>query len=255
MIRPFDPVAVERDMKAKKFKTRELENAVRQALDPSLLEEEEQEDEEEEEEDEEEEEEEVVTTTTKKTTRGRSKASSTAKNASAAAKKKTAPKRSKSRSKDEEEEEVESSPAKAKRRSRKLEESDKDAIHETDTGRKKRVSWGVVCAAYTRVCGRDGRGSVCHAKTYLVDFFFSFFQRKSVSSSDKEEGRVSPAASQRNTSGEPEKPKDEASEYDKERMRMYRLRHKLQKLVYQKKPVSGWKQGRQVIKESLMALR
>lgn len=171
MIRPFDPVAVERDMKAKKFKTRELENAVRQALDPSLLEEEEQEDEEEEEEDEEEEEEEVVTT--KKTTRGRSKASSTAKNASAA-KKKTAPKRSKSRSKDEEEEEVESSPAKAKRRSRKLEESDKDAIHETDTGRKKRVSWGwfLLCAAYTRVCGRDGRGSVCHAKSCLVDFFF-----------------------------------------------------------------------------------
>lgn len=63
------------------------------------------------------------------------------------------------------------------------------------------------------------------------------FQRKSVSSSDKEEGRVSPAASQRNTS-ESEKPKDEATEYDKERMRMYRLRHKLQKLVYQKKPVS-----------------
>ncbi|KAI7887106.1 hypothetical protein K492DRAFT_31609 [Lichtheimia hyalospora FSU 10163] len=192
MIRPFDPVVVERDMKAKKFKTRELENAVRQALDPSLLEEEEQEDDDEEDEEEEEEEEEIITT---KKTRGRSKAAST--KSANAGKKKTTPKRSKSRSKEEEEEEVESNPVKAKRRSRKLEETDKDVIHEADSGRKKR--------------------------------------RKSVSSSDKEEGRVSPAASQRNTS-EPEKPKDEAAEYDKERMRMYRLRHKLQKLVYQKKP-------------------
>lgn len=225
MIRPFDPVAVERDMKAKKFKTRELENAVRQALDPSLLEEEEQE--EDEDEDEEEEEEEVIT---KKTTRARSK-SSTAKSTNAG-KKKTTPKQSKSRSKDEEDEQVESSPAKAKRRSRKLEESDKDAIHETDVGRKKRVC----CCAYAYLWLSWAWEYVCHAKkTYLVDSFL--FQRKSVSSSDKEEGRVSPAASQRHSS-ESEKPKDEATEYDKERMRMYRLRHKLQKLVYQKKPVS-----------------
>ncbi|KAK4518218.1 uncharacterized protein ATC70_001570 [Mucor velutinosus] len=36
-IRPFDREAVERDLKDKKFKTKDLENAVHQALDPSIL--------------------------------------------------------------------------------------------------------------------------------------------------------------------------------------------------------------------------
>ncbi|KAI8974904.1 hypothetical protein BDB01DRAFT_728615 [Pilobolus umbonatus] len=37
LIRPFDRTSVERDLKAKKFKTKDLETAVNQALDPSLL--------------------------------------------------------------------------------------------------------------------------------------------------------------------------------------------------------------------------
>ncbi|KAI8883392.1 Tudor/PWWP/MBT [Backusella circina FSU 941] len=48
-IRPFDRTAVERDLKAKKFKTKDLEHAIHQALDPSLLKAEEEEEEEEEE--------------------------------------------------------------------------------------------------------------------------------------------------------------------------------------------------------------
>ncbi|GAA5806699.1 hypothetical protein MFLAVUS_000047 [Mucor flavus] len=60
-VRPFDRATVERDLKAKKFKTKDLETAIHQALDPSILkaeEEAEQEEEEEEEEEPEEEEEE-----------------------------------------------------------------------------------------------------------------------------------------------------------------------------------------------------
>lgn len=64
-IRPFNADMVERDLKAKKFKTKDLELAVRQALDPSLL------DADEEDEDEEEEEEEEAEEPVKKTvTRG-----------------------------------------------------------------------------------------------------------------------------------------------------------------------------------------
>lgn len=47
LIRPFDRTVVERDLKAKKFKTKDLETAVNQALDPSLLIKEEEEEEEE----------------------------------------------------------------------------------------------------------------------------------------------------------------------------------------------------------------
>jgi hypothetical protein len=49
-IRPFDSEHVENDLKAKKFKTKDLELAIRQALNPSLLTEIEEEEEEEEEE-------------------------------------------------------------------------------------------------------------------------------------------------------------------------------------------------------------
>ncbi|KAI9312850.1 hypothetical protein BX666DRAFT_2020791 [Dichotomocladium elegans] len=48
-IKPFHPDNVERDLNDKKFKTKDLENAIRQALYPSLLEDEENEEEEEEE--------------------------------------------------------------------------------------------------------------------------------------------------------------------------------------------------------------
>ncbi|KAI8080738.1 uncharacterized protein B0P05DRAFT_539390 [Gilbertella persicaria] len=36
-VRPFDRATVERDLKAKKFKTKDLETAIHQALDPSIL--------------------------------------------------------------------------------------------------------------------------------------------------------------------------------------------------------------------------
>ncbi|KAI8339432.1 hypothetical protein BC941DRAFT_420470 [Chlamydoabsidia padenii] len=42
-IRPFNKVNVEKDLKAKKFKTKDLEMAVREALDPSLMEQDEEE--------------------------------------------------------------------------------------------------------------------------------------------------------------------------------------------------------------------
>ncbi|KAI7874343.1 uncharacterized protein EV154DRAFT_556016 [Mucor mucedo] len=70
-IRPFDAKDVENDLKEKKFKTKDLELAVRQALNPSLLTQEEEEEEREEEEEEEEEVKEVrkkVAKTTKKAT-------------------------------------------------------------------------------------------------------------------------------------------------------------------------------------------
>ncbi|ORE09497.1 Tudor/PWWP/MBT [Rhizopus microsporus var. microsporus] len=57
-IRPFHHETVENDLKAKKFKTKDLELAVRQALNPSLLKEAEESDEDGEEEEEEEEDEE-----------------------------------------------------------------------------------------------------------------------------------------------------------------------------------------------------
>ncbi|KAI9472477.1 MAG: hypothetical protein EXX96DRAFT_584265 [Benjaminiella poitrasii] len=80
-IRPFDSVSVENDLKAKKFKTKDLEMAVRQALDPELLAQIEREEAEDEEEEEEEEEEEKVgknkaKNNTKKTANGKRKSTS-----------------------------------------------------------------------------------------------------------------------------------------------------------------------------------
>lgn len=59
-IRPFDPQEVENDLNAKKYKTKDLEMAIRQALNPSLLTELEEEEEGEEEEEQKEESEEPV---------------------------------------------------------------------------------------------------------------------------------------------------------------------------------------------------
>ncbi|KAG2205577.1 hypothetical protein INT47_005952 [Mucor saturninus] len=67
-IRPFDAKDVENDLREKKFKTKDLELAVRQALNPSLLTQEEEEEEREEEEEEVKEVRKKVVKTTKKAT-------------------------------------------------------------------------------------------------------------------------------------------------------------------------------------------
>ena len=142
---------MEHDLKTKKFKTKDLENAVRQALDPSLLEKLEQEEEEEEEESEEEQQpakktkkarvsrknaSEPTATNKKKATgnigrRGKKAATKETSSSSSSSKEATAT------ATEEEEDESESS-AKVKRRSRKLDDTDKEVNNETD--RKKRVS-------------------------------------------------------------------------------------------------------------------
>ncbi|KAI8139349.1 hypothetical protein BJV82DRAFT_521818 [Fennellomyces sp. T-0311] len=205
-IRPFNSENVERDLKAKKFKTKDLENAVRQALDPSLLEKEEQEDEDEDDDDEQSEEEQAA----KKPRRTR-----TARKNASDTKKKTATGGRRAKKAKEDEEEDDSEPSnKVKRRSRKLDDADKDMHDATD--RKKR--------------------------------------RKSIST-DKEERRASPVANRDNTASSDDKPKvEDDPAYKEKKERMYMMRHRLQKLVYQKKPGEIPKDSYQTISKLLKSV-
>ncbi|KAI9323665.1 hypothetical protein BX666DRAFT_1889172 [Dichotomocladium elegans] len=205
-IRPFDSENVERDLTAKKFKTKELENAVRQALNPSLLQKDEEENDDDEDDEDEQASEEEETAKKSRRTRSARKTTNTADLSSARKKSMTTPSSKKSKNSnsnkkedDEEEPDEDESPVKSKRRSRKLDEvAVKEVLESPDNGRKKR--------------------------------------RKSVSL-EKEESHASPAASSRHSDeSASEKPKDETEGYEGERRRMYALRRKLQKLVYQKKP-------------------
>lgn len=132
-IRPFDNAMVENDLKAKKFKTKDLELAVRQALNPSLLTQLEEENNEDDDDDEEEEEAEDDEEDIKK---GKSRKTSTAANKKKpvangkTSKKKATP--------------VETTTAQ-KKKSRKLAMGDEeDAVGDTAVGdsvdRKRRVS-------------------------------------------------------------------------------------------------------------------
>ncbi|KAG2221691.1 hypothetical protein INT45_002729 [Circinella minor] len=214
-IRPFNKENVEHDLKTKKFKTKDLENAVRQALDPSLLEKLEQEEEEEEEESEEEQQPAKKTKKTRVSRKNASEPTATNKKKAAgnigrrgkkAATKETSSTSSSSTSSkeatatatEEEEEDESESPTKIKRRSRKLDDTDKEVNNEID--RKKR--------------------------------------RKSVST-EKEEQRASPVVNRDNTNNASSDDKTvtpEEQAYQQEKDRMYMMRHRLQKLVYQKKP-------------------
>lgn len=136
-IRPFIRELVEKDLKAKKFKTKELEKAVRQALNPEEADEDE---ESEEEEEASEEEPEPRKPARSRATRRRGSAASDIK-------KKTAPsggRRSKPTTNGNEEQSEESEDtqqaSKIKRRSRKLDDEDKESEETHDTNRKRRVN-------------------------------------------------------------------------------------------------------------------
>ncbi|CAO0797974.1 unnamed protein product [Mucor circinelloides] len=197
-IRPFDNAMVENDLKAKKFKTKDLELAVRQALNPSLLTQLEEENNEDEDDDEEEEEAEDDEEDIKK---GKSRKTSTAANKKKpvangkTSKKKATP--------------VETTTAQ-KRKSRKLAMGDEeDAVGDTAVGdsvdRKRR--------------------------------------RKSMSL-EKEEGHESPIAHDLSKDDIKKSP-----EYKK----VYHIRHRLQRLVYNKKegeiPLDDYPKILQVVKE------
>ncbi|KAI8379588.1 uncharacterized protein BYT42DRAFT_569307 [Radiomyces spectabilis] len=216
-IRPFDRATVERDLKAKKFKTKDLEIAVRQALDPSLLEELEEEEEEEEEEEPEDEEEEEV-----------------AKKADKAAKKKGADKKTNARKKtapaseeEEEEDKKRANVSNNKRRSRKLSEkapSPKDRkkrrksmSQENDEDHRERMSESPLLA---RKSEEPEASSANHHDKSRVDDLEAYQQ---------------------------------TAEYQQHFKRVYHIRHKLQRLVYDKKPgeIPREEYGRiaQVVKE------
>jgi hypothetical protein len=89
-IRPFNRETVESDLKAKKFKTKDLENAIHQALDPAILKAEEEAERREEEEAERREEEEAEEKRKKKAAAGRKRTAVTKKTSSPAATKKRA---------------------------------------------------------------------------------------------------------------------------------------------------------------------
>jgi hypothetical protein len=123
-IRPFDVDAVERDLKAKKFKTKDLELAVRQALDPSLLDEEEDDEDEEEDEQEEEEEEEVPSKATQSRGGRKGKAETNKKS------KKSNGSKTNHKMDVDNEDDVKAEKAPVKRRSRIIEEDDDNDVSE-----------------------------------------------------------------------------------------------------------------------------
>lgn len=148
-IRPFDNAMVENDLKAKKFKTKDLELAVRQALNPSLLTQLEEENDEKEDQDEEEEEEEEEEQVNGK--KGKSKNTSTA----AANKKK--PVANGKAAKKTASAVGTTTTAAQKRKSRKLATGgggdEEDAVGDTAVGdsmdRKRRVSWLVIMGLWS----------------------------------------------------------------------------------------------------------
>ncbi|KAI8382252.1 hypothetical protein BD560DRAFT_386082 [Blakeslea trispora] len=196
-IRPFDNESVENDLKAKKFKTKDLELAVRQALNPSLLTQLEDEEKDEDEEDEEGEDEEDT-----KKTKGAKKDMPTKKKTSV-------PVNNKAKKTKQTESKLATA---AKRRSRKVTLGDEEAVDETAVGesleRKRR--------------------------------------RKSMSLEKDEEGRDSPVAQEQVDNKEDVK---KTPEYKK----VYHIRHRLQRLVYNKKegeiPKEDYSKILQIVKE------
>ncbi|CAO3607069.1 unnamed protein product [Mucor hiemalis] len=196
-IRPFDSENVENDLKAKKFKTKNLELAIRQALNPALLTEIE-------EEEEAEEDEEDDTTANNKKGKGKKKAAATE---STTTTKKKAPATTTTTTNGK------SSENTTKRRSRKLAVSDEDEkiVDETAVGDRKR-------------------------------------RRKSMSIEKEDEGRVSPVAH-----GHSDSHSKDGTKKSPEYKKVYHIRHRLQRLVYNKKegeiPKEDYAKILQVVKE------
>lgn len=186
-VRPFDRATVERDLKAKKFKTKDLETAIHQALDPSILKAEEEAEQEEEEEEEEEPE--------------------------------------------EEEEEEEEEQEKPKRKERKKVEKKKKVVA------KKRIK--------KEDEKRPAKKARLSEATATEDDNEAKKRRKSLSTEQEEENnrsqRESSAMSRK--SEEPTAAVGNSSPIEldlfkktPEYKKVYHIRHKLQKLVYEKKP-------------------
>ncbi|CAO3654945.1 unnamed protein product [Mucor fragilis] len=193
---------VENDLKAKKFKTKDLELAVRQALNPSLLTQLEEEDDEEEDQDEEEEEEEQVNGK-----KGKSKNTSTA----AANKKKPVA-------------------------NGKAAKKTANSVGTTTTAAQKRKSRKLATGG-----GGDEEDAV--GDTAVGDSMDRKRRRKSMSL-EKEEGHESPIAHDPAKDGVKKSP-----EYKK----VYHIRHKLQRLVYNKKegeiPLDDYPKILEVVKD------
>ncbi|KAI9289347.1 hypothetical protein BC943DRAFT_314136 [Umbelopsis sp. AD052] len=215
-IRPFNADAVERDLKAKKFKTKDLELAVRQALDPSLLEVDE-EDEEEEDDDEEEEGGDVPEVPVKKTlTRGGRKGKAEP------VKKSVKVNGTRSGQKmdiddDEEEPVIKVDKSPAKRRSRIIEDEDDTDVQEGNN--------------------HDRPSKLRKSDDEPMTVGSHRSERSSASPLIGKKGEGSSPSDALKKSEPMDITGDDAdSEHKKHQKQLYHIRHKLQKLVYEKKP-------------------
>ncbi|KAG0173529.1 hypothetical protein DFQ28_008199 [Apophysomyces sp. BC1034] len=228
-IRPFDRVNVERDLKAKKFKSKDLELAVRQALDPSSLDE----DVDEEEDESGEEEEEVGRSRKAKAKTGRRKQATEAPKRKKAAASNGRRKPKVAVEEEEEEEDTESTPVKSKRRSRKLDEEKTvdENTNDNTRDRKKRVR---------RLPHKRTGNSVCINGKYCQRKSMSMEKEDDLASASPTVTHKSVDVTQSDTSmAHDEKTKTyDADAYKRtpEFKRTYHTRHRLQKLVYDKKP-------------------
>lgn len=244
-IRPFDREVVERDLKDKKFKTKDLENAVHQALDPSILRaqeeaeaaaaaEEDEEDEEEPEEGDEEEEGKAVEDEDEEDDEEESvvkpKRKERKKPASAADKKKKAPTTKKR-------------PASKKN----IEDEDEDDAEENDATSTPPPSSSKKPKTTTKKASPSDKKRARLSEPELATETDRKKRRKSLSTEQEEDhhtkresstmSRKSEEPSNHSAVGHIEKPEDldmfkKTPEYKK----IYHIRHKLQKLVYEKKP-------------------
>ncbi|CAO3591390.1 unnamed protein product [Absidia cylindrospora] len=201
-IRPFNKVNVEKDLKAKKFKTKDLEMAVREALDPTLIEDREEEDEEEEDEGEEEEQEKAPqgkkkpkatgTATTGTTGKGGKKA--TSKTASASTKKTKAAAAATTKASSEED---------ADTQSVNSNNSNKRGVSDDDKADKKK-----------------------RRKSMSIE-------KEDQQSNGSDRPSASPVTPRKSEDGSNKA--HESLEITRDFKRLYHLRHRLQKLMYEKK--------------------
>ncbi|KAI8085137.1 uncharacterized protein BX664DRAFT_338602 [Halteromyces radiatus] len=198
-IRPFNKVNVEKDLKAKKFKTKDLEMAVREALDPTLMEEDEQEEEEEEEEQQQPQEKKKS-----KVTKGGKKANSTATN-EVTGKTITPPAASKGNS---------ALPSSTKK-TRTLQTSDQEDMDTQQVVNNKRS-----VSEDAKSDKKKRRKSMSMEK-----------EDQSVNGHDRASASpITPRKSEEGLNKDNESP-----EFTREFKRLYHLRHRLQKLMYEKK--------------------
>ncbi|KAL7317215.1 hypothetical protein PS15m_003600 [Mucor circinelloides] len=243
-IRPFDREAVERDLRDKKFKTKDLENAVHQALDPSILraqEEaeaaaaaaEEEEDEEEPEEEEDDEEEKAAEDDEEEEPVVKPKRKDRKKPTSPADKKKKAPtskKRAASKKNIEDENENEDD----------AEDNEATSTPPPSTTQSKKTK-----AATKKAPSEKKRARLSEPESATENDRKK--RRKSLSTEQEEDhhtkresstvSRKSEEPNSHNSIGHIEK-QDDLDMFKKtpEYKKIYHIRHKLQKLVYEKKP-------------------